>query len=79
MTPYFARVERVPLPTRALDGPTQSLVVTLEVHVPKTLEDDEILKLTTWAWERCKTALKHGTGDGGGEGEVEVTVGVVKG
>ncbi|KAI0703022.1 hypothetical protein BC835DRAFT_1078291 [Cytidiella melzeri] len=78
LTPYFARPESV----RSLndfDGPSQSLVVTLELHVPQSLSDDEVLELTAWAWDRCKTALKYGTRDGGGEGEAEVTIGVVRG
>lgn len=78
LTPYFSRPESL----RSLDmfdGPAQSLVVTLELHVPQFLADDDAIKLTAWAWERCKTALKHGNRDGGGEGEAEVTVGVVRG
>ncbi|KAL7284724.1 LOW QUALITY PROTEIN: hypothetical protein ACG7TL_002030 [Trametes sanguinea] len=61
-------------------GPTQSLVVTLELHVRHDLEDVEVLRLTRWAWERCVHALHFGTRGGeGGEGEAEVTVGIVKG
>ena len=41
--------------------------------------DDDALKLTQWAWERCRAALKYGSGDGGGEGEAEITVGIVRG
>ncbi|EJF61727.1 PAP2-domain-containing protein [Dichomitus squalens LYAD-421 SS1] len=55
-------------------GPAQSLVVTLELHVRHDLEDAEVLKLTRWAWERCVHALHFGTRGGeGGEGEAEVT------
>ncbi|TFK82872.1 hypothetical protein K466DRAFT_666245 [Polyporus arcularius HHB13444] len=68
---------------RALDkaqGPAQSLVVTLELHVRHDLEDAEVLRLTRWAWERCVHALHFGTRGGeGGDGEAEVTVGIVKG
>ena len=61
-------------------GPAQSLVVTLELHVRHDLEDAEVLKLTRWAWERCVHALHFGTRGGeGGEGEAEVTGGIVKG
>ncbi|KAI0752742.1 hypothetical protein C8Q80DRAFT_1267246 [Daedaleopsis nitida] len=61
-------------------GPAQSLVVTLELHVRHDLEDTEVLRLTRWAWERCVHALHFGTRGGeGGEGEAEVTVGIVKG
>ena len=61
-------------------GPAQSLVVTLELHVRHDLGDEEVLKLTRWAWERCVHALHFGTRGGeGGEGEAEVTVGIVKG
>lgn len=78
LTPYFASPPNARTVSTS-DGPTQSLVVTLEIHVPKELSDDDILKLTTWAWGRCKTALRYGSGDGGGDGEAEITVGVVKG
>lgn len=63
----------------AFDGPAQSLVVTLELHVSRALSDGDVLKLTAWAHERCRTALKYGSRDGGGEGEAEVTVGIVRG
>ncbi|OBZ76702.1 Zinc transporter 6 [Grifola frondosa] len=57
-----------------------SLVVTLELHVRQDLENDEVLRLTRWAWERCVHALHFGTRGGeGGEGEAEVTVGIVRG
>lgn len=78
LTPYFARPPTAHAPQPG-DGPAQSLVVTLELHVPKALSDDEVLQLTTWARERCKTALRYGSGDGGGEGEAEITVGIVRG
>lgn len=63
-------------------GPAQSLVVTMELHVPKDLGDDDVLELTRWAWERCVNALHFGTGKVGQDGErseAEVTVGVVRG
>ncbi|RPD61636.1 hypothetical protein L226DRAFT_552504 [Lentinus tigrinus ALCF2SS1-7] len=61
-------------------GPAQSLVVTLELHVRHDIEDAEVLRLTRWASERCVHALHFGTRGGeGGEGEAEVTVGIVKG
>ena len=65
-------------------GPTQSLVVTLELHVRKDLKDGELIELTRWAWERCDEALRFGEGsppstDVEGPIEAEVTVGVVRG
>ncbi|KAJ3982937.1 hypothetical protein F5890DRAFT_279188 [Lentinula detonsa] len=68
----------------------EHLVVTLELHVGRDLGDEDVLKLTRWAWEKVVGAL---TGfvvtrrDGGGmdEGEgregvkADVTVGVVRG
>lgn len=63
----------------AWDGPAQSLVVTLELHVPRDLQDDDVLKLTAWASEKAKSALRHGMRDGGGECEADVTIGVVRG
>jgi len=63
-----------------MQGPAQSLVVTMELHVRRDLEDDEVLRLTKWAWERCTHALHFGSRGGeGGEAEAEVTVGVVRG
>jgi hypothetical protein len=63
-----------------------ALVVTLELHVQADLEDEEVLKLTRWAWERCMRALGGQVNAGGHEIEgveeedgVEVTVGVVRG
>ena len=78
LTPYLSRPESLQS-LDTYDGPSQSLIVTLELHVPKTLTDDEVLELTSWAWNRCRTALKYGTGDGGGDALAEVTVGVVRG
>ena len=78
LTPYLSR----PQYSRSLpawDGPAQSLVVTIELHVAKDLHDDDVLKLTSWAWERCRTALRYGSGGGGGDGEAEITVGIVRG
>ena len=78
LAPFYSRPEYLQS-LDTFDGPSQSLIVTLELHVPQSLADDEVLELTAWAWERCKAALKYGSRDGGGEGEAEVTVGVVRG
>lgn len=56
-----------------------SLVVTLELHVRKELDDMEVLELTKWAHERCKHALLLGARARDREGFSEVTVGVVRG
>ncbi|KAF8802006.1 hypothetical protein BYT27DRAFT_7113719 [Phlegmacium glaucopus] len=59
---------------------SDSLVVTLELHVKEDLCDDDVLILTKWAWERCVSALgslKDLKGDVGGG--PEVTVGIVRG
>jgi hypothetical protein len=57
----------------------ESLVVTMELHVRPDLADDDVLKLTRWAWEKCASALGGGRlGKGVGVGP-EVTVGVVRG
>ena len=61
-------------------GPTQSLIVTMDIHVEKQLSDSDSLVLTRWAWEKCSTALKYGMSDGtGGECEAHITVGIVRG
>jgi len=60
----------------------QSLVVTLELHVRKDMDDEDVLKLTKWAWERCVGGMGFGRGAGklpDGGGAPEVTVGIVKG
>lgn len=86
LTPSLSTVDDDPYAPDGLsasakaEGPAQSLVVTLELHVRHDLEDVEVLKLTRWAWERCVHALHFGTRGGeGGECEAEVTVGVVRG
>jgi hypothetical protein len=56
-------------------GPT--LVVTLELHVPRDTDDKGVLELTKWARERVLGAVKGRSGLGV-EG-CEVTVGVVRG
>lgn len=58
--------------------------MTLELHVRKDMDDQGVLDLTRWAWERCVGALKMGRatrwGEGeSGEGDPEVTIGVVRG
>jgi hypothetical protein len=58
------------------------LVVTLELHVRAGLDDEDVLKLTRWTWEKCVTALGGKIGQNGHLGEVDgvdVTVGVVRG
>ncbi|KAF9564028.1 hypothetical protein CPC08DRAFT_631885 [Agrocybe pediades] len=60
---------------------SESLVVTLELHVKEDLGDDDVLKLTKWAWERCVSALYNlkDFREMGEEGGPEVTIGVVRG
>jgi hypothetical protein len=58
------------------------LVVTLELHVRADLNDEDVLKLTRWTWEKCVMALggKIAQNDRTGEVDgVDVTVGVVRG
>ena len=59
----------------------QTLVVTLELHVRKDLDDDDVLKLSKWAWDRCACGLRPGRNALRlPEGVVpEVTIGIVKG
>ena len=59
----------------------QSLVVTLELHVREDLDDDDVLKLSKWAWDRCVSSMGFGRNASRlPEGVVpEVTIGVVKG
>ena len=68
-------------PVSAKSAPSESLVVTLELHVREDLGDDDVLKLTKWAWERCVSALGSlkDFRELGEEGAPEVTVGVVRG
>ncbi|KIJ43902.1 hypothetical protein M422DRAFT_169220 [Sphaerobolus stellatus SS14] len=53
------------------------MIATLELHVPKDLDDESVLKLTKWAWERCISALGGSAKERGSE-VAEVTVGVVR-
>ena len=69
-----------------LNSISDSLVVTMELHVKEDLGDDDVLLLTNWAWERCVSALGSlkdfkgvADGVGGGGGGPEVTVGIVRG
>ncbi|KAJ3755267.1 hypothetical protein EV360DRAFT_96215 [Lentinula raphanica] len=73
----------------------EHMVVTLELHVRRDLADEDVLRLTSWAWEKVVRALTgvassggglNGVGGGvvgGGEGEggvkADVTVGIVRG
>ncbi|KAF5325026.1 hypothetical protein D9619_010097 [Psilocybe cf. subviscida] len=68
-------------PVSTKQAPSESLVVTLELHVREDLGDDDVLKLTKWAWERCVSALGSlkDFRELGEEGAPEVTVGVVRG
>jgi len=56
-------------------------VVTLELHVRKDLDDEDVLKLSRWAWDRCASAMGFGRNASKlPEGVIpEVTVGVVRG
>jgi hypothetical protein len=59
----------------------QSLVVTLELHVRKDMTDEDVLKLTRWAWDRCATAMGFARGAAKLPEVIlpEVTIGIVKG
>jgi len=59
----------------------QSLVVTLELHVRKDLDDDDVLKLSEWAWDKCARAMRSGRNASRLPEAVvpEVTIGIVKG
>ncbi|CCM02007.1 uncharacterized protein FIBRA_04081 [Fibroporia radiculosa] len=75
----YTYTHNAPVVESKTQGPAQSLVVTLELHVRGDLEDEEVLRLTRWAWERCSHALHFGSRGGeGGEAEAEITVGVVR-
>ena len=45
------------------------LIITVELIVSKDLDDDTILEMTRWTWERITSAI-------GGPGAGEVTVGI---
>jgi hypothetical protein len=63
MTPSLASSSPTPHPSgSALASPkscipSESLVVTLELHVREDLGDNDVLTLTRWAWEQCVSAL----------------------
>jgi hypothetical protein len=94
LTPSYAPLPHPSSPSVNTSTPiltqprNQALVATLELHVHADLDDEQVLKLTRWAWERCVLALGGHVGVGSGEVEsegvekedrVEVTVGVVRG
>jgi len=57
-------------------------VVTLELHIRPDLDDEGVLKLTRWTWEKCVLALGGRREENGRLEEVngvDVTVGVVRG
>jgi len=56
------------------------MVATLELHVSKDLDDESVLNVTKWAWERCMTALGANIKEQGlrNADTAEVTVGVVR-
>lgn len=66
-------------------------MVTLELHVRHDLGDEDVLRLTRWAWEKCAGALGGGRrrvgvrawsasgGEREGDEGPEVSVGVVRG
>ena len=56
-----------------------TLVVTLELHVRRDMDDKDILALTRWAHDRCKSALTVAARSKGSDEEAEVTVGIVRG
>lgn len=60
----------------------EHIVATLELHVQRDLPDEDVLRLTRWAWEKCVGALTMEIGSGGvehGGAKADVTVGVVRG
>jgi len=70
--------------TKTTTIPSEQLVVTLELHVRRDLSDEDVLRLTRWAWEKCVGALTVGVNGVGGKGDsgmpkADVTVGVVRG
>ncbi|KAH9474462.1 hypothetical protein JR316_0012921 [Psilocybe cubensis] len=96
LTPSYAQSATSHSSSSSLHSPTsttykhhaqsqpESLVVTLELHVRHDLGDDDVLKLTRWAWEKCVSAIAPAGSardykEMGEEGAPEVTVGVVRG
>ncbi|TFY59521.1 hypothetical protein EVG20_g7766 [Dentipellis fragilis] len=65
--------------TPSTTDPAKALVVTLELRVAPELADEDVLRLTRWAWERCTYALGQGPKEEGGGGGGGVTVGIVRG
>ena len=53
--------------------------MTLELHVRRDLDDNEVFELTKWAHERCKHALQLGARVKDPDEVPEVTVGIVRG
>lgn len=81
LTPSHASSATYPSTSSKANSQSEALVVTLELHVKEDLGDDDVLKLTKWAWERCVSAIGSlkDFKELGEEGGPEVTVGVVRG
>ncbi|KIY53873.1 hypothetical protein FISHEDRAFT_63224 [Fistulina hepatica ATCC 64428] len=77
LTPTLAGKSIPPGGEYYADPEYSELVVTMELHVKDDLPDDDVLRLTRWAWERCVHALGS-RGKGHGD-EPDVTVSVVRG
>lgn len=81
--PHIWQLTPTPAGSPAHSASGESLVVTVQVHVRPDLDDDDILSLTKWTWEKCVAALsplgKMEKGGGSGHGRPDVTVGIVRG
>ena len=66
-------------PNGVQESAPDKVIVTIELHVRKDLDDNEVISLTRWAHERVKGALSLGSRSRERDADCEVTVGIVRG
>ncbi|KLO06516.1 hypothetical protein SCHPADRAFT_882816 [Schizopora paradoxa] len=77
--PHMWQLTPSPCANDFSDAAKNKLVVTIELHVRKDLDDNEVLSLTRWAHDRVRLALNLGSRSKEHDDDSEVTVGIVRG
>lgn len=77
--PHMWELTPSPVANDFSDPARNKLVVTIELHVRKDLDDNEVLSLTRWAHDRVRLALNLGSRSKDHDEDSEVTVGIVRG
>lgn len=77
--PHMWELTPSPVANDFSDPASNKLVVTIELHVRKDLDDNEVISLTRWAHDRVRLALNLGSRSKDHDESSEVTVGIVRG